>query len=115
LEWINFIVLERLNQTLIETLRKHAEKDQTNWNKWIPFILIAYKTRVHSTTAYKPFELMFGRKMNNFETTGDLLPSENAELIQRTEEIKKMIEIHEEARAYIQEKQVEQQRNQNNE
>ncbi len=107
-------MVERLNQTIIETLRKHAEKYQANWNKWITFILIAYITRVHSITGYTPFELMFGRKMNNFETTGDLLPSEHAELIQRTEEIKRMVEIHEEARANIQEKQVNKHKNQNN-
>ncbi len=58
---------ERFNQTFMELLRKHSEKDQTTWPLWIQFIMITYKTRVHSTTGFTPFELMFGRKMNKFE------------------------------------------------
>ena len=104
---------ERFNQTFIESLRKHAEKNQANWHKWIPFILIAYKTRVHSTTGYTPFQLMFGRKMNSFEEQNVLLPSEKVELEQRTLEIKNMFDKHEEARTNIQEKQIEQMKNQN--
>ena len=58
---------ERTNQSLIATLRKHAEMDKLNWNKWLDFVLFAYRTSVHTTTSYTPFELLFGRKANGFE------------------------------------------------
>ncbi|CAF1134625.1 unnamed protein product, partial [Brachionus calyciflorus] len=55
---------ERFNQTLIEPLRKHAETTPNNWDKWLPYVLMAYRCRIHSTTQFTPFELMFGRNMN---------------------------------------------------
>jgi hypothetical protein len=106
---------ERFNQTFIESLRKHSEKDQTDWPKWIPFIMIAYKTRIHSTTGFTPFELMFGRKMNKFEANPNYKSlSEEAEISKRSEELKVLLEKHEEARTIIDEKQEIQKQNQNN-
>ena len=43
------------------------EKDTLSWDKWLPYILLAYRSRIHSSTKYTPFELMFGRKMNFFD------------------------------------------------
>ncbi len=51
--------------------------------------------------------------MNSLEEQNVLLPSEKVELEQRTLEIKNMFEKHEEARTNIQEKQIEQMKNQN--
>ena len=58
---------ERFNSTLIKSLRKHCENFNLNWDKWIPYILYAYRSRVHSTTNMSPFEVMFGIKMNSFD------------------------------------------------
>ncbi|CAF1160567.1 unnamed protein product, partial [Brachionus calyciflorus] len=33
---------ERLNQTLIESLRKHCESDKENWPKHLDYVLMAY-------------------------------------------------------------------------
>jgi hypothetical protein len=38
----------------------------SNWTAWIPFCLLAYRTRVHSSSKFTPYELMFGRKINDF-------------------------------------------------
>ncbi|MCA9761261.1 MAG: DDE-type integrase/transposase/recombinase, partial [Streptococcus sp.] len=70
---------ERMNQTLCESLRKHAEKEPDCWNKWLPFVLMAYNTRVHSVSGFSPYELIFGKKMNTFsdwQTTGTTLEQE---------------------------------------
>ena len=83
---------ERFNQTFVAALRKHAEDDQMHWVDWIPYVLYAYRGRVHSSTELTPFELMFGRKINTFSVIADQ-PSANdiAELVQRSREIKEMI------------------------
>jgi len=105
---------ERFNQTFIEALRKHAEKDQKKWHKWIPFILLAYNSRKHSSTGFTPFELMFGRKMNKFDDfTSTKSYSEVAELEQRANEIKSLIDKQDQAKAVIAENQEVQKRAQN--
>jgi len=45
---------ERLNQSLIEALSKHTENNQLDWPKWLPFVVLAYNTRVHSSTNFTP-------------------------------------------------------------
>jgi hypothetical protein len=84
---------ERFNYTLINSLRKHCESHLSDWYKWLPFILMSYRTRVHSITDYTPFYLMFGREMLTFKDwshdkdVNDILAIEN-----RTIEIKKHFE-----------------------
>ncbi|CAF0805112.1 unnamed protein product [Brachionus calyciflorus] len=58
---------ERFNQTLKESLRNHAEADRKNWPRYLSFVLMAYTSRVHTSTGYTPFELMFGRKILHFK------------------------------------------------
>jgi len=54
-------ITERFNQTLVEALRKHAEADRKNWPVYLPFVLLAYRSRVHTVTNHTPYELMFVR------------------------------------------------------
>ncbi len=37
---------ERLNLSLITALRKHAETNHQSWQKWLDWVLFAYRTRV---------------------------------------------------------------------
>ena len=110
---------ERFNQTLVQSLRKHAEENPLDWDKWIPYVLLAYRSRVHTSTKFSPFELVFGRKMNKFENWISS-PSNNeiASLSQRANEIRQLVE-HTRSMAKIntrnsQEKQKIIQDNQNN-
>ena len=59
--------VERFNALIPDTLRKFTAEDHMAWPIWIPFVLIAFRSKVHNTTKYTPFELMFGRKMNKFQ------------------------------------------------
>ena len=81
---------ERFNETLIVSLKKHCEEDPKSWDKWIPYVLMAYRTRVHSVTNITPFQLMFGRPMNKFEDF--VTERQNTSIEQRAEEIQFQIE-----------------------
>jgi hypothetical protein len=83
---------ERMNGTIAEAIRKHATADHDEWPKWIPYVLMAYRTRVHSTTGYTPFELMFGRKFNSFKDWRSEETDLDA-LWKRTKEIKTLVEF----------------------
>jgi len=39
-----------------------VHEDQTNWDKWVPYADYVYNTTMHMTTAYTPFELVYGFK-----------------------------------------------------
>ena len=54
---------------------------------------MAYRCRIHSTTQFTPFELMFGRNMNKFENwTLQRTNCEVIELTERADELKKLSE-----------------------
>ncbi|CAF1051666.1 unnamed protein product [Brachionus calyciflorus] len=55
---------ERFNQTLVSSLRKQAADDPNNWAKYLPLVLIAYRSRVHSSTNFSPYEILFGYKIS---------------------------------------------------
>ena len=98
---------ERQNQTLVRALRKHCEDDVETWDKWIPFVIIAYNTRKHSTTGFSPYNLMFGRLMNHFEDYQDT--GEQLSLTKRIEEIKNQYEnLQPDAKANIEKRQAQQ-------
>lgn len=89
---------ERFNQTLVGALRKFAENETSQWASWIPFILMSYRTKVHSRTKFTPFELMFGQNMNAFEKWRvDDVNSEEASIEKRAIEIRRLIENREKA------------------
>ena len=94
---------ERFNQTLIQMLRKTTEENKLDWPKWLPFVAMAYRSRIHSTTKFTPFELMFGRKMNNFNTIEESIFKENnkteiEDLSDRSKEIRQLVDnVHNKA------------------
>ena len=84
---------ERFNKTLVSTLKKHTEENTENWPQWIPYCLLAYRSRVHSSTGYTPFELMFGRQMGQFESwVSKPKENEEAELYKRCIQIRQKCE-----------------------
>ena len=86
---------ERFNQTLIESLKKLTENNQLDWNKWLPYVALAYRSRINSVTKYSPFELMFGRKMNYLENfTTEIAENELSHLYKRAIELKNKLEYN---------------------
>lgn len=53
---------ERFNQTLITSLVKYTNEEQTNWDNYIQPALLAYRTAEQKSTKQTPFFLAFGRK-----------------------------------------------------
>ncbi len=48
-------------------LKKHAEENPSEQDKCLTIVLFTYRTRVNTTTGSTPFELIFGRTMNEFD------------------------------------------------
>ena len=85
---------EKFNQTLINALKKHTEDNKQDWIDWIPYILLAYRSRIHSVTGFTPYELMFGRRMNQFDNWNTpLSEDETLAIYQRSIMLKKLYEF----------------------
>jgi hypothetical protein len=54
-------MVKRLNRTLTDMMEKHAAFHGTNWDKYLAYLLFAYRVRLHSSTGESPFFLMYGR------------------------------------------------------
>ncbi len=52
--------VERFNQTLKNMLRKFVSDTGRDWDKWLPFLLFAYREVPHASTGFSPFELLYG-------------------------------------------------------
>ena len=53
-------MVERFNRSLLQLLRCYVQR-QNDWEQYLPLVLYAYRTALHSSTGCSPFELMFGR------------------------------------------------------
>ena len=54
-------LVERVNSTLKSMLKKMAKDDPTQWDRWLPYLLFAYRQVPNRSTGFSPFELLFGR------------------------------------------------------
>ncbi|RNA39954.1 gag-pol fusion [Brachionus plicatilis] len=90
-------ITERFNQTLIEAFRKLSEANIRKWHVYLPYVLMAYRSRIHNSTGFSPYELLFGRKMipfTNWREDND----ESQAILKRSEEIRNLIDnVHPEA------------------
>lgn len=56
-------IVERSHQTLMSHLKSFVDNDQRNWDKWLPYAMMVYRSTPHSTTKYTPYYLLHGREM----------------------------------------------------
>jgi hypothetical protein len=56
-------MVERFNRTLENQLAIFVEQNQRDWDRWIPFLLMAYRSSIHESTKQTPACLMFGREV----------------------------------------------------
>ena len=54
------IMVERFNRTLKTILRKHAARFQTQWDRYLPGVLWAYRNTPHDSTGEKLSFLLLG-------------------------------------------------------
>lgn len=86
---------ERTNQSLVEALKLHAANHPDDWDLYLDYVSFSYRTRVHSTTGYTPFELMFGRVCNTFSSFTDSVSADTAaaeSILHRSLEIRRFVE-----------------------
>lgn len=55
-------LVEGFNKTLKRMLGILASRNQTDWDVYVPYAMFAYRTAVHTSTGYTPFELLFGQE-----------------------------------------------------
>ncbi|GFN99243.1 transposon ty3-i Gag-Pol polyprotein [Plakobranchus ocellatus] len=54
-------IVERFHSTLKSMIRKLSHESPTEWNRFAPAALFAYRNQVHSFTGFSPFFLLFDR------------------------------------------------------
>ena len=99
-------LVERLNHTLADALRKHADDDPLEWDRHLDHVLYAYRTRVHSTTRMTPYSLVFGRAANGLVSYQSATAIPEPVLADRLTELTQL--PHQVARAISREQHVQQ-------
>lgn len=56
-------MVERFNRTLEQMLRMYVSNKQADWDKHLPYVMLAYRSTVHSSTGFTPNKLMLGREV----------------------------------------------------
>ena len=54
--------MERLNQTILTMLSKHAAANQKDWDTWLHCVLLAYTSAKQSSTELSPLKLIYGHE-----------------------------------------------------
>lgn len=108
---------ERLNAVIVNALRKHAIADRRNWPLWIPYVSFSYLSRIHSSTNFTPYELVFGRSLNSFTDYSTEFANsqvdESEDIYRRSVEIRRLSKTHEIASENIAKNKERQKRTQN--
>lgn len=86
--------VERLNRTLENMLRAHVSQEHVDWDEWLPRILFAYRTSIHSTTQVAPFEAVYGRQARSLVDVQypTIVNAEgSSELVQRISQVRQKV------------------------
>ena len=54
-------LVERFNDSLKSVLKKMAKDYRSEWGRWLPYLLFAYREVPNKSTGFSPFELLFSR------------------------------------------------------
>ena len=68
-------LVERFNGTLKQMLRKCAAEDGKDWDKYLPYLLFAYREVPQASTGFSPFELLYGHPVQRSVYTTNGFPS----------------------------------------
>ena len=56
--------VERMNRTLLNMLSAFVTDRATDWEKHLPYVLMAYRTSIHASTGCTPQIMVYGREAN---------------------------------------------------
>lgn len=90
--------VERFNRTLASMLTMYCEDNQTEWDVYIPQVMMAYRSSIHASTKITPNRMVFGREITLPLQAVIGRPSESAAIQADdyvTELQEKLTEIHE--------------------
>lgn len=57
--------VERVHRTVASMLSHYVNKNQNDWDEYLPYVGMAINSQIHESTNYSPYEIVFGRKMNS--------------------------------------------------
>jgi transposase InsO family protein len=97
-------MVERFNRTLLNALASFADLHQRDWDLYIPFVLLAYRSVVHESTGTSPSMMMLGREVRG--PVELLLPrpaqEEPEEVTEYGAKLRRILEeVHERARSCL--------------
>ena len=55
-------MIERLNRTIEDMLSKYVSENQRDWDEFLPFVMLAYRTSTHDSTGFSPAMIFMGRE-----------------------------------------------------
>jgi transposase InsO family protein len=93
-------LVERLNHTIEDMLSKFVSKHQKNWDKYLLFLMMAYRSSVHETLGETPCFMMMGREATlpvdliyrRYKThENDLIPEYVETLMNRLEKVHEVV------------------------
>ena len=95
-------MVERANRSILQMLRTFVEK-KTDWERWLPLMLYAYRTSKHpSTGRLHAFEVMFGRTQGSLVFPGKEQESDGYDLNEYQNQLRqKLAELYEIVEANI--------------
>uniref|UniRef100_A0AAQ4P7E4 Integrase catalytic domain-containing protein n=1 Tax=Gasterosteus aculeatus aculeatus TaxID=481459 RepID=A0AAQ4P7E4_GASAC len=53
-------LVERFNKTLKSMLKKFVNYSGSDWDRWLPFVLFAYREVPQASTGFSPFQRLYG-------------------------------------------------------
>ena len=54
-------MVERFNGTLLNSLAMYTSNHQRDWEEYLHYVLVAYRSAVHESTGVSPTKMMLGR------------------------------------------------------
>jgi transposase InsO family protein len=56
-------VCERMHKLLVDMISHFVNKDARNWDRYVPYAVMAYRATPHCTVKYSPYYLVYGREL----------------------------------------------------
>jgi transposase InsO family protein len=56
-------ICERMHKLLIDMISHFVNNDARNWDRYVPYAVMAYRATPHSTVKYSPYYLVYGKDL----------------------------------------------------